>query len=202
MVETHYTNYNAIEGETDASSIEIYATSVLREHNAGVTMLGPITGELEYGGPLGIKKWVPIIIPPQESAFTITSDCLFPETTRVFATRAHGHLHMTSGYVEHLPSVLKEKSDAWQEARSFGVVNQFDYNYQPAKFVEGGGLIIEQGDLVRAHCIYNTEDSDSLIIGGPATTQEMCIHYLFHYPSRYSTKLFFDHKEIGYEKIS
>lgn len=151
MVEAHYTNFNGASGAFDQTAFEIYVTSKLRRYDAGATLLGPISGRVtrsRRGLPIG---WRAIRVPPGHDAFEIRADCYMKEDeTTIFATRAHGHLNMASAYLEKVENT---------NSTTFGVVKRFDYNYQPAVYVDGDGFKARKGDVIRAHCIYNTKNN-------------------------------------------
>ena len=61
---------------------------------------------------------------------------------------------MASAYLEH---INRKDEDGNMTDYKFGIVERFDYNYQPAVYVDGDGLKVKKGDDIRSHCIYNTE---------------------------------------------
>ena len=63
-----------------------------------------------------------------------------------------------------------------------GVIKEFDYDFQPVQYVDKeGGYNFQKGDVLRTHCIYNTEQHDEVVYGGASTLDEMCINYIFYY---------------------
>ena len=102
------------------------------------------------------------------------SECRAKQDMTIWASRGHGHLTMRSMYMEHF--------GADGGARRFGVIPRFDYNYQPVSYVDGGAVAVGEGDLIRSHCIFNTEGRTRAVSGGESTSDEMCINYVFFYP--------------------
>lgn len=152
MVETHYTNFNKERGQYDSSGVEFYITDNLRKYDAGTTLLGPILGEVNFRT---FPVFKPLRVPPRQKAWELRSDCMVNDILRsreglleksvVFATRAHGHLNMRSAYME----LYKIESGKLNKTMDFGIVEKFDYDFQPAVYVDGNGINIERGDMIR-----------------------------------------------------
>ena len=138
-------------------------TDTLRKYDAGTTRLGPVTGKVETRW--GRKYWRKLRVPPRQKAWELRSDCMVNDMLRtqngmmtksvIFATRAHGHLNMRSAYMEHYKPNRREMT----KDKDFGVVRKFDYNFQPAVYVDGNGFEVEQGDMIRfvMHALYFNE---------------------------------------------
>lgn len=142
-------------------------------------------------------SFTPIQIPPRERAFELRANCTLPTDVTIWATRGHGHKFMKSIYFEHFPVSRVKKYDLSNqtvaepstintmessERRRIGVIKKFDYDFQPVHYIDKeGGYIVQKGDVLRTHCIYNTEQNDEIVYGGASTLDEMCINYIFYY---------------------
>lgn len=164
VLQIHYENSAEAEGIVDETGINVYTTRALRKHQASVFLLGDVAG---------------LAIPAREEAFeTIhycrgeTTKAFFPEPVHVYGSWLHAH---------RIGKAL------WTEQRRDGVVvgelgrnAPYDFGVQ---YVEPLDAVVEPGDELVTHCIYDSSDRDVPTVGGDGSDDEMCLNYVFHYPA-------------------
>ena len=74
-----------------------------------------------------------------------------------------------------------QRTVEYEDVVEFGHVNRFDYNFQPAVYLDET-LQMKKNDRIVGECVYNTMKEDSMVYGGIGTRDEMCLFYIFHYP--------------------
>ncbi|XP_066903551.1 dopamine beta-hydroxylase [Halyomorpha halys] len=169
MLEVHYNNPEMRADWVDDSGLRVYLTKKLRPNDAAVIELG-----LEY-----IDK---MAIPPKQPNFQLSASCL-PQCTgvalpeggiKVFASQLHTHLTGTRVETRHyrkgveLPLLNQDKhySTHFQEIRLLP---------QPVSVLPG--------DWLETKCWYDTTSRENITLGGFAITDEMCVNYIYYYPS-------------------
>lgn len=162
-LQVHYNNPAGDAGSTDSSGVDLLVSKTLRPNNAGTMVFGDIEN---------------IEIPPAMPAYKHLSTCsgsattgLLAETMHVFGTSMHAH---------NIGSVL------WSEVHRDGALlyemnrdEPFLFGSQNMKLVD---MLVEPGDEVQTHCIYDSSELTETTIGGPGTTNEMCWNVVTYWP--------------------
>uniref|UniRef100_A0A665TQH7 Monooxygenase, DBH-like 1, like n=1 Tax=Echeneis naucrates TaxID=173247 RepID=A0A665TQH7_ECHNA len=173
-LEIHYNNLNLEEGMTDSSGLRLHYTNQLRQHDVGILT----TGVMPF-------KHVQYNIPPKAPEFHTYGMCntsLFSQVyssllaypvpdLQLFAVLLHTHLAGRKVRVGHYRN---------GQQIDFLSLNE-NYNFELQQIVNSGTIkTIKQGDEISVECTYNTLDRTGM---GLATTDEMCLAFLFYYPA-------------------
>lgn len=162
-LQVHYNNPLAATGKVDKSGLDLYITKTLRPHDAGTMVFGDIDN---------------ISIPPGMSAYEHVATCsgnataaLLTEPMHVFGTAMHAH---------NIGKTLW--SDVYRGGAKAYELNRDDpYNFA-SQHMNRVDLVIDPGDEVQTHCIYDSSSRTETTPGGPGTTQEMCWNIVTYYP--------------------
>jgi hypothetical protein len=163
-IQVHYNNPLGTSGEVDSSGLDLYVTQDLRPNNAGTAVFADVGG---------------IMIPAGDPAYEHVADCTSQETSAmlngpitVFGSSMHAH---------EVGSVLW--TDVERDGQFLLELNRddpYDFNSQTYKPIDS--VVIEPGDALRNHCIYDASGSATPISGGPGTGDEMCWNTVLYYP--------------------
>ncbi|XP_040217656.1 putative DBH-like monooxygenase protein 2 [Rana temporaria] len=169
-LEIHYSNFHNKEGLLDSSGIRIYYTPQLREHDGGILMTGIFTFPIHF-------------IPPGADHFRNYGLCnteLIPqmlghpvEDFHVNTFLLHGHLTVQSIRIMHYRNGTL--------IGSLGEDKRYDFNFQQVRDLPGV-ITVQMGDQIVVECSSSTPDREGVTFGGPSTTNEMCVVFLFYYP--------------------
>ena len=164
VLQIHYENAAEADGIIDASGVNVYTTRDLRRHQASVFSVGDVAG---------------LAIPAGQEAFETIHYCR-GETTKAFFQEP---IHVYGSWL-HAHRIGKA---LWTEQRRDGeVIGElgrnvpFDFGIQ---YVEPLDAVVEPGDELVTHCVYDSSDRDAPTLGGDGSEDEMCLNYLFHYPA-------------------
>lgn len=173
MLEMHYDNPEGIEGRTDSSGVKFYYTSNLRQYDAGMLSVGPSTDSFLVIPPKQ-ESWISVGYCPKECTQEHLNATKLPgKGVNVFAAFLHTHLQGRATWTKHyrdgveLPEIARDEN--------------YDFNFQDIQMLRKEAHIKPGDDLVH-YCKYQTLDRDKMVVGGQATSQEMCIDFLFYYP--------------------
>ncbi|XP_047468421.1 uncharacterized protein LOC125024667 [Penaeus chinensis] len=167
MMEIHYDNPDKKAGVVDGSGIRVFYTEKLREHDAGIMMIGHMVTPLQIVPPN--EKWL--------SIGTCDSGCTDKELPeggiKIFQGVLHAHLlgreitvrHIRDG--KELPTELKDSS--------------YDFNYQQVRKLKDEMTIL-RGDTLITECQYDATMRNVPTFGGFGTEEEMCLVFLTYYP--------------------
>jgi len=162
-LQVHYNNIGGDEGAVDSSGLDLQVARTLRPNNAGTMVFGDIDG---------------IAIPPAMSAYEHVATCsgnatstLLQEPMHVFGTAMHAH---------ELGRVLW--SEVWRDGAMAFELNRDDPYLFSAQHMNPVDLVIEPGDEVQTHCIYDSTDRTETTVGGPGTQDEMCWNVVTYWP--------------------
>ncbi len=162
-LQVHYNNPLGDSGVVDKSGLDVYITPNLRPNNAGTMVFGDIEN---------------IAIPPGMAAYEHVATCgsaataaLFVEPIHVFGTAMHAHDLGRKLWSD----VNRGGSRAYELNRD----DPYNFASQHMNRVEA---VIEPGDEVQTHCIYDSTARSETTIGGPGTEQEMCWNIVTYYP--------------------
>ncbi|XP_045916784.1 DBH-like monooxygenase protein 2 homolog [Micropterus dolomieu] len=169
-LEIHYNNPNSEAGRTDSSGLRLYYTAQLRQHDVGILSTGLLT-HLQYN------------IPPKASEFHSYGVCntsVFSQFVnpvpdlQVFAVLLHTHLAGRKVRVGH-----------YRNGRQIGFLGvDENYNFEMQQMINLGNIkTIKPGDEIAVECTYSTTNRTKVTMMGLATTDEMCLAFLFYYPA-------------------
>ena len=162
VLQVHMDNPNGYAGETDSSGIRLYYTPELRPHDIGDVWSGPVAAFFA--------------VPPETPAWDVGHECVWrQEDINIFATRLHMHGLGKAGW-----SVHKRRG---RLQRRLGDVERFDYNYQPALYLDEP-VRVRRGDSLEVHCVFDSTGVPEATPAGLETRDEMCIVHHFYYPKR------------------
>ncbi|ROT77268.1 dopamine beta hydroxylase [Penaeus vannamei] len=167
MMEIHYDNPDLKEGVVDASGIRIFHTENLREHDAGVMMVGHVVTPIQIVPPN--EKWVSV----GHCDSSCTNKELPGSGVQVFQGLLHAHLlgrklllrQIRDG--KELPIQLKDEN--------------YDFNYQQTRIFKDEMTILP-GDSLITECYYDASKRNTPSFGGFGTEEEMCLAFLSYYP--------------------
>uniref|UniRef100_A0A8D0DGG4 Monooxygenase, DBH-like 1, like n=1 Tax=Sander lucioperca TaxID=283035 RepID=A0A8D0DGG4_SANLU len=171
-LEIHYNNQNSKAGRTDSSGMKLHYTAQLRQHDAGILTTGmlPLV-QFHYS------------IPPNATQFhtygvcntTLFSQLLNPvPELQVFAMILHTHLAGRKVRVGHYRN--------GEQIDFLGLDENFNFEFQQVISL-GNIKTIKQSDEIAVECTYSTTDRTNVTMMGLATTNEMCLAFLFYYPA-------------------
>jgi hypothetical protein len=163
-IQVHYNNPLGTAGQVDSSGLDVYMTPNLREFNAGTAVFADVAG---------------ISIPPGDPAFEWIAECSSGETNAmlsgpitVFGSSMHAH---------DIGSVLW--TEVFRDGEFLLELNRddpFDFANQTYKPIDN--VVLQPGDALINHCIYDSSDREQTTNGGPATSDEMCWNTIVFYP--------------------
>ncbi|XP_056261677.1 DBH-like monooxygenase protein 2 homolog [Seriola aureovittata] len=171
-LEVHYNNPDLATGRIDNSGLRLYYTSQLRQHDVGIMTTGVLPfNHIQYN------------IPPKAPQFHIYGLCntsLFSQLVspvpdlHMFAVMLHTHLAGRKVRVAH-----------YRNEKQIDFLGLDDnYNFKIQQIISSGNIkTIKQGDEIAVECTYNTVDRTGVTEMGLATTDEMCLAFLFYYPA-------------------
>ncbi|XP_043076102.1 DBH-like monooxygenase protein 2 homolog isoform X1 [Puntigrus tetrazona] len=168
-LEVHYNNHN-LASRVDSSGLRLHYTSELRQHDAGVLVVG-----------LSVAPGY--AIPPKAKSFLTYGLCdtaYIPKVVeksndlQLFSVMLHAHL-----------VGRKVRVGQFREGRQIDFVavdENYDFDYQEVTNL-GETKTVKLGDKLLVECTYNTEKRNALTWGGFSTSDEMCLAVLFYYPA-------------------
>jgi hypothetical protein len=163
-LQIHYDNPRQESGHVDSSGVNVYFTHDLRLHNASVFSLGDVAG---------------LAIPAGQSSFETIHHCneeltsqYFSNPIHVFGSWLHAHRLGAALWTDHR-----------RDGAKLGEVGRHDPYDFDLQHVEPLDVWIDPGDALVTHCVFDSSDRDAPTLGGGSTDEEMCLNYLFHYPS-------------------
>ncbi|KAM9353609.1 DBH-like monooxygenase protein 2 homolog [Symphorus nematophorus] len=169
-LEIHYNNPNNEAGRTDSSGLRLYYTAELRQHDVGILFTGLAFDNTQYD------------IPPNATRFHTYGVCntsLFSQygapvpELQVFGVLLHTHLAGRRIRVGHYRN---------GEQIDFLALDE-NYNFDLQQIINLGNIkTIKQGDEIAVECTYSTTNRTGVTKIGLATTDEMCLAFLFYYP--------------------
>ncbi|XP_039980893.1 DBH-like monooxygenase protein 2 homolog isoform X2 [Xiphias gladius] len=171
-LEIHYNNPNLVAGKTDSSGLRLHYTAQLRQHDVGILSTGLLLSDhMEYRIPPNA---------PQFHTYGICNTTLFPQFVnpvpdlQVFAVMLHTHLAGRKVRVGHYRN--------GQQIDFLGLDE--NYNFEIQQIVSLGNIKnIKQDDELAVECTYSTVNRTGITKMGLATTDEMCLAFLFYYPA-------------------
>ncbi|RDD36647.1 DBH-like monooxygenase protein 1-like protein [Trichoplax sp. H2] len=168
VIEMHYDNPEEKAGIVDNSGFRIYYTKQIRKYDIGVLTLGHLITAT-------------MAIPEKQSSWNITGYCpqfctdraLYNPGINIFGVFFHTHLAGIALSTRHFRN--------GKELPAIAVNKHYDFNYQEIVYLKNN-VIVSPGDSLALTCTYQTKSRPNVTVGGQATTDEMCLNYLFYYP--------------------
>ncbi|MFO0679834.1 MAG: peptidylglycine alpha-amidating monooxygenase [Polyangiaceae bacterium] len=158
LVQIHYNNVLALEGQTDSSGVDLCTTSTLRTYDADVAAFGSANFTI-----------------PARASLSLDCDYTIPEGldgAHVFAAMPHMHqlgksmrtVHRATG--DASADVDLGHSDAWNfETQAWSAV----------------GTTLRKGDVVSTRCVWDNP-RETPVSFGEDTDEEMCFSFAMYYP--------------------
>ncbi|KAL9987415.1 hypothetical protein ACROYT_G001716 [Oculina patagonica] len=160
-------------GRKDSSGLRFFYTPNLRKYDAGVLPVGE--SSLPYMViPPKQKSWITYGFCPKECSQEMLNSTTLPgKGIKVFAAFLHTHLQGSAIWTKH----VRDGVELPEIARD----DNYDFNFQDIQ-VLGKEVHVKPGDDLINYCKYQTMDKNKIVVGGLATSQEMCLDMLFYYP--------------------
>lgn len=156
VVQLHYNNVQALEGQQDGSGFDLCSTTQLRPNDADVIAFG--TNDIEL--PPGSER---------------TYDCTFSIPAQVGGTvrfiAAMPHMHQ-------LGSKIETTVERGEQTFDLGTVD--DWNFQ-TQYWQPLGVDVNAGDKIRTRCTWKNRGSGTVEFGED-TADEMCYSFSMYYP--------------------
>ncbi|XP_031583371.2 DBH-like monooxygenase protein 2 homolog isoform X1 [Oreochromis aureus] len=170
-LEIHYNNPERKEGIKDSSGLRLHYTAKLRQHDVGIMTTGVLPGRVKYDIPAKANQFL---------TYAMCNTSYFSKffnpvpDLQVFAVLLHTHLAGRKVRVGHFRN---------ERQIDFLGIDE-NYNFDLQQTVSLGSIkTIKQGDEIVVECTYNTTNRASVTKMGLATTDEMCLAFLFYYPA-------------------
>ncbi|XP_071773863.2 DBH-like monooxygenase protein 2 homolog [Centroberyx gerrardi] len=172
-LEIHYNNPTSEAGRTDSSGLRLYYTDQLRQHDASVLTTGLMLDlSLGYDIPANATQFHTYGV-CNTSLFSKLEDGPVPDL-QVFALLLHTHL-----------AGRKVRAGLFRDGKQVDFLG-FDenYNFDMQQIINLGNIkTIKPGDEIVVECTYSTVNRTGVTKMGLATTDEMCMAFLFYYPA-------------------
>uniref|UniRef100_UPI00358E2581 dopamine beta-hydroxylase n=1 Tax=Myxine glutinosa TaxID=7769 RepID=UPI00358E2581 len=167
-LEIHYHNPLLLDTSLDSSGIRLHITPQLRKYDAGVMEAGLVYSSRQA-------------IPPGQAAFTLSGYC--PSSCTSTALPTHGIWVFASQLHTHLAGrkVFTHLFRAGKYVQTLNADAHYNSSFQEIRRLKKEVHILP-GDLLVTSCEYNTEDRDTVTLGGFAISDEMCVNYMHYYP--------------------
>lgn len=166
QLEIHYNNPQLDDGRVDSSGVKFFYTSKKRQYDLGIFETGdPLMGLI--GTPVNSNGGL------SEHTFDCGSSCsssFLNQSVTVVTESLHMHMsgvRMSNSHVRNGEVIRRAEAQFW------------DFDQQGSLTVVQQPFTIAPGDSFRTSCIYNTKNDEQF---GLASSQEMCIAFLFYYP--------------------
>merc|ERR1719204_1704480 len=171
LLEMHYDNRDERAGFVDSSGLRLYYTTELREHAAGVLMVGLSPEPVGQVLPNGLDAVTHLGFCTAQC----TRDTLPDEGVTMFGSVLHGH---TVARAIRLRQIRDGK-----ELEPVNVNEAFDFDYQQLTLLSEERAVLP-GDVLLAQCTYDTSAAQRMLYGGESSSEEMCLNYVYYYPRR------------------
>ncbi|XP_038629962.1 DBH-like monooxygenase protein 2 homolog [Scyliorhinus canicula] len=157
-------------GVVDNCGFKLHLTTNLRKFDVGIFWTGVQVAEF-------------LVIPPKASSFKTyaycdTSPVDKEEGKKYTDMQIFGsilHTHLTGSKVR----ILQFRGG--EQIRTIAQDKYYDFNLQESRMLREP-VTVRRGDVLITECTYNTENRSNITWGGLATTEEMCLAFMFYYP--------------------
>lgn len=168
VLEIHFDNPNSLAGVISNSGVRFQLTRNLRQHDAGILMIGP-----------QVDGW--LAIPPRTPSYYFHGMCagvctraLFPEGG-IHVQSVLQHTHLLGREVE-----TRVFRDGVEQPLLFADFS-YDFNFQDFWSLDKPYHLLP-GDDITVTCRYNSTGVNRFTTGGLQTKDEMCLSFLTYYP--------------------
>lgn len=179
VLQLRYSNPSLATDLTDSSGVVVKMTTTLRAYDAGVLGVGvgpttislaPLKSEVEIAGQCSSDKTS--VLSESLNVFSIAHD-----------TRKYGEVAWLEQWTY---------SALTQEVTFNNIIGQSyaQTAYDPVIASSTSSAVIAPGDLLIAHCIYDTQSSNTTVSGGPGAFEEHCWSWLWYYPKTDALKCY------------
>eukprot|EP00850_Spirogloea_muscicola_P002965 SM000011S19143 [mRNA] locus=s11:1092824:1103117:+ [translate_table: standard] len=169
VLEMHYTNPSSISGVVDSSGLKFTFSDKLRDYDAGTWPLGPTVAQS-------------LVIPPGMPSWTVKSKCSLSCTKKLFK---YGPITVISSLLhQHLigKSLWTSLTRNGTFVKYLNRADYYDFAFQQTSIFPTP-LRLQAGDVLETTCVWDSTGRVNNTVGGLATTDEMCLHYLTYYPA-------------------
>eukprot|EP00475_Leptophrys_vorax_P011106 TRINITY_DN1764_c0_g1_i5.p1 TRINITY_DN1764_c0_g1~~TRINITY_DN1764_c0_g1_i5.p1 ORF type:complete len:573 (-),score=100.51 TRINITY_DN1764_c0_g1_i5:97-1776(-) len=165
VIQVHYTNPNNVSGEIDSSGVRVFYDTIPTAHIAGV---------LQTGDAIVRAPPLPANTDLIHYEFSCPTQCTSGLSTNLTFFGSFLHMHGTGTMMYSTIT-----STATGVTSTMNRIEYYDYGFQQITPVN---MVLSPGDHINTHCIYSTTGYSSPVTFGLATTNEMCIQFIFYYP--------------------
>lgn len=156
VLQIHYNNALALEGQVDASGYDLCSSDQLRPNDADILATGTLS----------------IQIPPRSTSES-TCDLTFPEAYGpIKVTSSWAHMHRL-GRAEYAKRIRNGVETVLLDAPA--------YDFSTGAGAQAANVDVVPGDTIRTMCRWQN-GGDSTVTFGEATSDEMCFAFLTYYP--------------------
>jgi hypothetical protein len=160
-LQVHYDNPSRLVGQTDSSGVKVSFTPTLRQFQTVFLQLAVNSGSIN--------------LPPQQTvhiSYTCNAGSQIPQNgqAKIWTVGLHAHTRSRKIWIEQIRG---------GSTIGFPGCDPF-YDFNRQRFVSKNTTVLP-GDILKLHCQYDTTADSRPVVGGDATTEEMCIAYLALY---------------------
>eukprot|EP00877_Chromochloris_zofingiensis_P002773 jgi/Chrzof1/12497/Cz06g36130.t1 len=165
-LEIHYNNPQGLDGQSDmGSGITFDYTTLLRPNDMGLLTMHQFN----------------LYIPAGSSSYSADPVICPGACTRKFRQPVHMvnqryHMHGTG------KSALTRRIRGANELHPIGNLRAFDYGFQSAQPITPNVSILYPGDTLLFTCTFDSSSRQNTTMFGLASSDEMCIHYIYYWP--------------------
>jgi dopamine beta-monooxygenase len=165
-IEVHYDNPEFVAGIIDSSGVKLYYTPTVRQYDQGVLSLGDPRVDVQ-----------PVVLSVAggltQHSFFCPANCTqnyFGQEVTVYAEALHMHQNGKAMQNQHIRdgAVIRR-----------GVSQYYDFEQQGGYEVIQAPFQLKPGDAFNVICTYDADPGERW---GLASSDEMCISFLFYYP--------------------
>jgi dopamine beta-monooxygenase len=162
-IEIHYANPSQVSGVVDSSGVTVYYTYLKRAKSAGL---------LQLGDPKVLTLWD--LTPGITGArFTCPSACTKQWASDITVFGDLLHMHQV-GAMMHTRFKFPNGSQLTRSVEYYSFATQQNSEFAP--------FVVPRGTAMDTTCWYKIAPGGDKVQFGLASTEEMCIHFLYYYP--------------------
>lgn len=179
VLQVRYSNPSLLTNLYDSSGLVVKMTSTLRAYDVGVLAVGVAANSISLA--------------PMQDQVEIAGQCssektsVLSESLNVFSIAHETRKYGAVAWLEQWTY------SALTQAISFNNVIGQSYAqtaYDPVIASSTSSAVIAPGDLLIAHCIYDTVSSNHTVTGGSGAFEEHCWSWLWYYPKTDASKCY------------
>jgi dopamine beta-monooxygenase len=165
-IQVHYDNPAFVAGIIDSSGVNVYYTSTVRQYDQGVLSLGDPSVDVQ-----------PVVLSVDggltQHSFFCPTNCTqnyFQEEVTVYAEALHMHQNGKAMQNQHIRDGVVIRR---------GLSQYYDFEQQGGYEVVQAPFQVKPGDAFNVVCSFDADRGERW---GQASSEEMCISFLFYYP--------------------